>query len=102
MLLFTAEPMFVNDVAAGQLNRNVNEFGNLELECNHTGRPSPSITWRLNGAILPNFSGSSTLSLWNVAIQDGGRYNCIVVNELLAITREYVITVVGMVTYLCV
>ena len=87
MLLFAAEPMFVNDVAADQLNRNVNEFGNLELDCNHTCRPSPSITWRLNGAILPNFNGSSTISLSNVAIQDGSHYDCTVVNELAANTR---------------
>ncbi len=57
-----------------------------------------SFTWQRNGNSQPNVNQSPKLNLANVDIQDGGHYVCTVVNGLGAITREYVIAVVGKVT----
>ncbi len=99
MLSCAGEPMFVRDVAADRLNRSVAEFGNVELDCEHTGRPSPNITWQRNGNSLPNVNQSPKLNLSNVEIQNGGHYVCTVANGLGTITREYVIAVVGKATH---
>ena len=60
---------------------NVSSTTDLTLECEYLSTLPVSAHWRKDGAPIPN-SNSSTLTLTNVNIMDGGNYTCHVSNAV--------------------
>ena len=60
---------------------NVSSRTDLTLECEYLSTLPVSAQWRKNGAPIPN-SNSSTLTIPNVNIMDGGNYTCHVSNAV--------------------
>lgn len=70
----------------------VDEGESLDLICNATGIPPPTIFWsRLGGALLPigmeTYEGS-LLKLVNIKAADRGTYRCKAINSVDAITND--------------
>lgn len=80
------------DPAKTSTDTTVNQGDNVDLICNATGRPMPSIEWsRLGGALLPAkgpvYRGS-VLTINNVQPRDRGKYRCEAVNTMGLALRE--------------
>ncbi|ELU14988.1 hypothetical protein CAPTEDRAFT_167009 [Capitella teleta] len=99
------------DPAKTSTDTTVDAGESVDLMCNASGRPTPTIEWtRLGGALLPGkgprYSGS-TLSISNIQPQDRGKYRCTVVNQIgstrqeieLGVRFEPIVTAVNPVVY---
>lgn len=75
----------------------VDEGDNLDLVCNASGRPAPSIFWsRLGGALLPigqEIYEGVVLKLRNIRAQDRGTYRCKYMNSVDEKTIDIVLGV---------
>ncbi|CAC5364487.1 Protein eyes shut homolog,Neurogenic locus Notch protein,Neurogenic locus notch homolog protein 3,Protein eyes shut,Protocadherin Fat 4,Delta-like protein C,Neurogenic locus notch homolog protein 1,Fibropellin-3,Protein crumbs homolog 2,Sushi, nidogen and EGF-like domain-containing protein 1,Protein jagged-1a,Sushi, von Willebrand factor type A, EGF and pentraxin domain-containing protein 1,Protein jagged-2,Neurogenic locus notch homolog protein 2,Protein crumbs homolog 1,Protein jagged-1,Protein jagged-1b len=56
-----------------------NYYGDANLECNVTGYPAPSITWKYNNKVL--HSSGNILIVHNVTNTTAGYYTCIATND---------------------
>jgi len=67
-------------------DQGANQGEDIDLTCNATGRPEPTIEWsRLGGALLPigqEKLQSSLLQIVNIQPQDRGVYRCVAANSV--------------------
>ena len=76
----------------------------MTLECEATGDPKPTITWRKNFVPINFFDAFSNgyvledngnLHIPNVQINDAGAFACVVENAAGVVTKEFSLTVHG-------
>ena len=89
----TAPPVF-GSVSPGFLR--VKEGTNLELFCEATGRPEPSVLWTKDGKELVsdfkyrlhNDGNSSKLSIEKTVKDDSGQYSCLFQNSIAQVSHN--------------
>lgn len=90
MVYVRVPPFF--DMTGTSSDTTVLKNGNLDLKCNASGRPWPTVEWtRLGGALLPIGKEKhigAVLAIKNIQPQDRGRYRCHVWNSIGEIRRD--------------
>ena len=66
----------------GPSNKTVNESSDLELFCNATGNPLPSITWSKRSDPSVNLESDEVLKVKNVSKNNSGVYQCMASNGI--------------------
>ncbi|XP_045903337.1 immunoglobulin superfamily member 10-like [Micropterus dolomieu] len=74
------------------INLTVLEGTPLQLNCAAVGNPSPSYTWTLPSNMTTS-SSRSVFRIGSVALQDKGRYTCLVSNDVGTITVNFNVVV---------
>jgi hypothetical protein len=74
------------DLQQTSSDQGANEGEDIDLQCNATGKPEPTIEWsRLGGALLPNGQEkylSSVLKISNIKAEHRGVYRCLASNSV--------------------
>ncbi|XP_068173717.1 limbic system-associated membrane protein isoform X2 [Antennarius striatus] len=73
----------------------VNEGSNLTLTCLASGRPDPSITWRLLNPSAEPLDGEEYLDVIGIVRNQAGRYECKASNDVATPDVKYVNVVVN-------
>ena len=75
MLPFFSEPPIITP---SSFNIHYNEGTKVDVTCNTTGKPTPTVTWFREGSskVYNTGEGSATLSFSSVSRSDAGQYRC--------------------------